>query len=118
MAECPRLWGEAVGPVKREGIASIGAVVLAFLAGQHHNLHMLLLALGLGSAGMTFIQAYPVIRRGMLLLSLAMVVLNVRSLGRRTMSPGMRVAVVVFNALALGAIVWSLRTFGLGGSVQ
>jgi len=30
----------------------------------------------------------------------------------------MRVAVVVFNALALGAIVWSLRTFGLGGSVQ
>ncbi len=84
--------------MKREGITSIGAVVLAFLAGQHHNLHTLLLALGLGSAGMTFIQAYPVIRGGMLLLSLGMVVLNVRSLRRRTMSPGIRVVVPMLAA--------------------
>jgi len=34
--------------MKRESLTSGGGVVLAVLASQHHNLHMLVLALGLG----------------------------------------------------------------------
>lgn len=99
--------------MKREGLVSIGAAVLAFLATQHHNLHMLLLALGLGGAGVAFVQAYPGIRRGMLLLSLVMVVASVSTLRRTQMPSAARVLVSLFTALALGLVVWSLVQFGL-----
>jgi hypothetical protein len=45
--------------MRKEGILSIGAVVLAFLASQHHTLHMLLLAVGLAGTGMGFLTAFP-----------------------------------------------------------
>ena len=59
--------------MRREWLLSIGAMVLAFLASQHHNLHMLLLSFGLGGAGMSFLTAVPSVRRAMLIMSLAMI---------------------------------------------
>ena len=99
--------------MKKEGAASIGAVVLAFLASQHHNLHMVLLTLGLGGSGMTFMQVYPGIRRGMLLISLGTVVVNLRSLRRGRTIGAMRAVIAGFSVLTLGLIVWSLTRFGL-----
>ena len=98
--------------VKREGATSIGGLLLAVLASQHHNLHMILLAFGLGGAGMTFVQAYPGIRRVMLLLSLGMVALNLLSLRRRQMTVAMRVMVGFFTLLTLALVVWSFTRFG------
>jgi hypothetical protein len=40
--------------LKTEGTASIGAMLPAFPASQHHNVHMALIALGLGGSGTTF----------------------------------------------------------------
>ena len=58
----------------RERVLSIGAMVLAFLASQHHTLHMLLLAAGLGGASMSLMTAFPLVRRVMLVMTLVMVV--------------------------------------------
>ena len=97
--------------MKRTGLASVGAVVLAFLASQHHNLHMLLLAFGLGSAGTSFIQA-PGIRRAMLLLSLGMVAVSLASL-RRTAGTGVRGLIIASAAVKLGLVTWSVLRLGL-----
>lgn len=69
--------------MRKEGTTSFGALLLALLASQHHNVHMALLTIGLGGSGMTFMQVYPGIRRGMLLLSVALVAVNLRSVQRR-----------------------------------
>ena len=99
--------------VKKEGTASVGAMVLAFLASQHHNVHMALLTVGLGGSGMTFIRVYPGVRRGMLLASLAVVVVNLNSLRRRPMTTATRGIVVGFSVLTVALIVWSLIRFGI-----
>ncbi len=97
--------------MKRGGLASAGAVVLAFLASQHHNLHMLLLTFGLGGAGMSFIQV-PGVRRAMLLLSLGMVALSLASL-RRAAGTGMRALIIASAAVTLGLVTWSVLRLGL-----
>ncbi len=99
--------------MRREGLTSVGGAVLALLASQHHNLHMLILAFGLGGAGMTFMQAYPGIRRVMLLLSVGTVALNVVSLRRTSMTAAMRALVGGFTLLTAALIAWSLLQFGI-----
>jgi hypothetical protein len=42
-------------------VFDIAAVALAFLASQHHNFMMLLLALGLGDAAMRFMKVAPLV---------------------------------------------------------
>jgi hypothetical protein len=59
--------------MSKEGLTSFGAVVQAFLASQHHTLHTLLFTIGMGSAGTSFMTMLPLVRRIMLLMSLAMV---------------------------------------------
>jgi hypothetical protein len=98
--------------MRREGVISIGAVVLAFLASQHHNLHMLLLAIGLGGAGMSFMATFPLVRRVMLLMSLAMVAVigwQVRDAKRPT---SMRITAIVSIVVTVGLVVWSIIQFG------
>ncbi len=99
--------------MKREGLTSAGGALLALLASQHHNLHMLMLAFGLGGAGMTLMQAYPGIRRVMLLVSAGMVAVNAVSLRRTSMPPTMRAVVGGFTLVTVGLIVWSLLQFGI-----
>jgi hypothetical protein len=99
--------------VEKQAATSIGATLLAFAASQHHNLHMALLALGLGGSGMTFMQVYPGVRRVMLAVSVTMMVVGVRSVFRRPASPQMRLVTIAFSALTLAIIGWSLIRFGL-----
>jgi hypothetical protein len=96
----------------RSSLVSVGAALLAFLASQHHNLHMLLVTFGLGGAGMTFIQAYPSVRRAMLLISLGMVVVNLRTLRRPRMTVALRWLTLAFTVLTLGLVAYSIASFG------
>jgi hypothetical protein len=98
--------------MRKEGVISIIAVVLAFLASQHHNLHMLLLAIGLGGAGMTFMATFPLVRRVMLLMSLAMVAAmgyQARDAKRPT---SMRITAAISIVVTVGLVVWSIIQFG------
>lgn len=99
--------------MSKEGLASAGAVVLAFLASQHHTLHMMLFSLGIGGAGMSFLTMFPVVRRVMLLMSLAMAGVVVYQLRDRKRSRAMLVMGGVSVLLTLGLVVWSVMQFGL-----
>lgn len=99
--------------MKREGLTSIGAVVLALLTSQHHTLHMMLFAVGLGGAGMSFMTMFPVVRRVMLLMSLAMVGLMLYR-GRDAKRPiSMRITMGMSILVTLGLVVWSVTQFGM-----
>ena len=52
---------------------SLAGMLIAFLASQHHLLHMIMLTIGFGSAGMTGMMMSGTVRRSMLVLSLGMV---------------------------------------------
>ena len=105
----------ASGRLRRgqEVLTSVGPVVLAFLASQHHTLHMLILSFGMGTAGMSFMAMYPDVRRGMLAISL----LAAGFAGYQVTSGGrprwMRVG-HAFSAIGTLLLVgWSLIQFGL-----
>ncbi|MBT3307125.1 MAG: hypothetical protein HN377_11680 [Alphaproteobacteria bacterium] len=101
------------GILRREWFLSFGAMVLAFLASQHHNLHMVLLSIGLGGAGTSFVTTFPLVRRGMLLLSLAMVaMIGYRMCGAKR-PRSMRIAGAISIIITLGLAVWSVMQFGL-----
>lgn len=104
---------ESEKTTRKGKIAPFGAVLIAFLATQHHNLHMLLIAIGIGGAGMSFMTMFPMVRRIMILMSLAMVGLMVyRALdSRRTTS--MRITNVVSVVLTVGLVGWSVYQFGV-----
>ena len=99
--------------MRKEGLTSIGAVVLAFLASQHHNLHMLLFAIGIGSAGTSFMTMLPLVRRVMLLMSLVMVGVVVYQVRDPKRSISMRIVGGVSILLTLGLLIWSLMQFGI-----
>jgi len=101
------------GAMSKEGLASAGAVVLAFLASQHHNLHMLLLAIGIGGAGTSLMTALPLVRRVMLLVSLAMVVVVIYQVRDPKRPIPMRVMGGVSILLTLGLLIWSVMQFGV-----
>ena len=58
--------------MRREWMLSLGAVLLALLSTQHHNLMMVLFAVGLGNAGMSLMTEHPLARDVMLGMSLVM----------------------------------------------
>jgi hypothetical protein len=97
--------------VRPAGISSAAGVVFAFLASQHHNLHMLLGSLGLGGAGLSLTQNFPGIRRAMLLVSLTMVAAGLFTLRRRAGATH-RVFVLTSTALTIGLVAWSVVRFG------
>jgi hypothetical protein len=94
-------------------VGSIGAVLLAFLASQHHTLHMLLLAAGLGGTGTGLMTAFPLLRRAMLLMSL----LIAGGLAYRMRDAGcprsMRILNGVSILLTIGIVMWSVTQFGV-----
>ena len=109
---------ESVGTVAglRRGwgiLTSVGSVVLAFLASQHHALHMLILSVGVGTAGMSFMTMYPNIRRGMLVAALTTAVIAAYQATRRGRPLWMRVGQALSATSALLLIIWSLVQFGL-----
>ncbi len=99
--------------MRKEGLTSVGAVVLALLANQHHSLHMLLFTIGLGGAGMSFMTMFPLVRRVMLLMSVVMVgviVYQVRDPKRPT---SMRVMGGASILLTLALLIWSVVQLGI-----
>lgn len=101
------------GIMRSEGITSFGAVFLAFLATQHHNLHMLLIAVGIGGAGMGFMTMFPLVRQIMLLMSLAMVGLMVYRARDSRRPTSMRILNGVSVLVTLGLMGWTVSQFGL-----
>ena len=99
--------------VHKEGITSLAAVALAFLASQHHNLHMLLFTIGLGGAGMSFMTMFPVVRRIMLLMSMAMAGVIVYQIRDPKRPVPMRVLGGASIILTLGLLIWSISQFGI-----
>ena len=99
--------------MRKERALSIGAVVLAFLASQHHTLHMSVLVLGLSSAGASFMTTAPWLRRGMLLISLVMVAVIAYQIRRPDQPRSLRISGAISIALTLGLAAWSVANFGL-----
>jgi hypothetical protein len=96
-----------------EWLLSIGAMVLAFLTSQHHNLHMLMLSFGIGGAWSSLMIEVPLLRRVMLLLSLAMVAgigYQMRRNGKRSRSRRLTGAISII--VTIGLTVWSFMQFG------
>lgn len=99
--------------MQKERALSIGAVVLAFLASQHHALHMLLLVFGLGGAGASFMTTAPLLRRAMLLMSLVMVVVIAYQIRDANRPRSFRIYGAVSVVSTLGLVGWSITRFGL-----
>lgn len=93
-------------------LTSVGSVVLALLASQHHNLHMLLFAFGMSAAGMSFMTTFPMIRRVMLLMSLVMVGITLYQFSSPKRPASMRIMAALSVILTLGIMAWSVSEFG------
>ncbi|MGE5339527.1 MAG: hypothetical protein ACM3PU_16985 [Gemmatimonadota bacterium] len=98
--------------MRREWLLSIGAVVLAFLGTQHHNLMMLLFAVGLGNAGMSVMGEFPRIREVMLVMSLVMAAIIAHQITRPHRPMRMRVAGTLSIVVTLGLAGWIVLNFG------
>lgn len=105
--------GAEPAPVGGGRVTSIAAVALAFLASQHHNLHMLLLAFGLGEAGMRFMTAAPAVRDAMLGMSLAMVGVIAYQIRDSRRPVSTRIIGLISILATLGLAGWSVARFGL-----
>jgi hypothetical protein len=99
--------------MQREWLLSFGAIALAFFGSQHHNLMMLLFALGLGNAGMSVMTEMPLVRGVMLAVSLVMAA----AIGYQISRPSRPLTIRVTGALSilftLGIVGWSVLRFGL-----
>jgi len=99
--------------MRREWLLSLGAVLFAFLGSQHHNLMMLLLATGLGNAGMSVMTEFPHVREAMLALSLVMAAAIVYQISRPGRPMSIRVTGTLSVLFTLGIAGWSVLRFGL-----
>ncbi len=99
--------------MRREWLLSLGAVALAFLGSQHHNLMMVLFALGLGNAGMSLMTEMPAVRDAMLLLSLVMVGAIAYQISRPSRPFAMRLTGGLSILFTLAIAAWSVLRFGL-----
>ncbi|GHO94658.1 hypothetical protein KSF_047060 [Reticulibacter mediterranei] len=97
-------------PSRKAPLAAVGSVIAAFLAGQHHLIHMLILMMTFGSAGMS---ALPLLRRGMMLMSLVMVSVTLWQMWRYRRTRTMTMLGGISVALTLGLLLWSIAQFGL-----
>ena len=99
--------------MRREWLLSLGAVLLAFIGSQHHNLMMLLFAVGLSNAGMSMMTGMPLIRDAMLAMSVVMAVMIAYQISRPGRPAAMRVTGALSIAFTLGIAGWSILQFGL-----
>ncbi len=99
--------------MQRNGLTAVGAPILAFLASQHHTLHMLLMTAGIGGAGMSFMSHFPMLRRIMLLMSLVMAGVTAYQMLRPGRPHRMRILGAVSVLLTLGMMGYSVVQFGL-----
>lgn len=91
---------------------SAAPIALAFLASQHHALHMLLLTFGLGAVGTSFLTAYPAIRRSMLIVSLVVAAALVFQATRPGRARALRAVQALSAATTIVLVGWSVSEFG------
>jgi hypothetical protein len=99
--------------MRREWFLSLGAVVLASLGAQHHNLMMVLFAVGLGNVGMSFMTQLPWVRDVMLAMSVVMVAAIAWQITRPSRPTAIRVTGALSIVLTLAIAGWSILHFGL-----
>ena len=99
--------------LRKEQILSIGALVLAFLASQHHALHMLVLAAGLSGASASSMTTVPLVRRVMVVMSLVMVAVMAYQMRDARRPKSVRVMNGISILGTLGLVAWSIVQFGL-----
>jgi hypothetical protein len=99
--------------MQKDRVLSIGAVVLAFLASQHHTLHMLMLVFGLGGAGASFMATAPLLRRAMLLMSLIMAAVIAYQIRGADRPRSLRISGAISIVLTVCLVAWSITQFGL-----
>ena len=99
--------------MRREWFLSLGAVLIAFLSAQHHNLMMGLFALGLGSGGMSFMTHLPWLRDAMLTMSLVMVAAIAWQITRPKRPAAVRITGLLSILFTLAIAGWSILQFGL-----
>jgi len=110
---CPGFDSKGAGNSGRGArISSISAMLLAFLASQHHNLMMLLFAFGLSDLAMSFMTAMPIIRNIMLGMSLTMVAVIIWQIRDPARPRSMRIMGAVSIAATIGLSAWSISQFG------
>jgi hypothetical protein len=97
----------------REWLLSAGGAALAFLAGQHHAVMMVVLAVGLGDAAMGPMTAAPAVRRVMLAMSLLMAAAVGWRMLRSRRPRAMRVLGALSIAVTLALAAWTVARFGL-----
>lgn len=100
-------------PSRKAQVTAVGSVIVAFLASQHHLIHMLILLVTFGTAGMSFMSAFPLLRRAMVLMSLLMMGVTLWQMWRWRRKRLMTVFGGISVALTLGLIIWSVAQFGL-----
>ena len=94
-------------------IPAIVAVVLAFLASQHHTIMMTLFAFGLGNTAMSFMTAAPIVRDAMLGMSLVMVAVVAWQIKDRRRPRSMRVTGALSIVATIALAAYSIFRFGL-----
>lgn len=102
----------AAGTRRGGSIPAVGAIVLAFLASQHHNLMLLLLAFGLSGVAMSAMTVVPVVRTVMLGLSLVMVAVIAWQIRDARRPRSMRIMGALSIAATIGLSAWSISRFG------
>lgn len=99
--------------MRRKWLLSLGAVALAFLGAQHHNLMMTVLAVGLGSGGMSLMTEMPLVRDTMLAMSVVMVAVIGWQITRPKRPAAVRLVGALSILLTFAIAGWSLLRFGL-----
>ncbi len=97
----------------RERLLAAGPMVLAFLFGQHHALHMAILTFGVGTAGAAFMTAYPDVRRVMLGVSVLVAIVAAYRATRPGRPRSMRITHAVSVATTVLLVGWSIFELGL-----
>ena len=98
--------------MRKEWFISAFAIVPAFLASQHHNLMMLLMATGLSGAETTSMTAVPLARRAMLLLSLAMLIVLGYQIRDSERPRSVRIMGCISIVVTVTMAGWSVMRFG------
>jgi hypothetical protein len=95
------------------GIAAVSAMLLAFLASQHHTIMMTLFAVGLSDAAMSFMTAAPLVRDAMLGMSVGMIGVVGWQIRDPRRPRSMRIMGAVSIVATLGLAGWSILHFGV-----
>jgi hypothetical protein len=87
-------------------------MLLAFLTTQHHNLHMLLVSIGMGAAGASLLSD-PLVRSAMLGLSVVALGMTAYQVRRHWSNAALRTAGLASAVVTIGMLAWSVAQFGL-----